>query len=285
MTGASTRDRALVLGAGGVTGIAWLSGLVHALTEQGVALADASLILGTSAGAVVAVRLFDEGGAADLFARQVEPERQVAEIEPPAERVAHLIAAASEEGGLEASERLARRALLARETPDDGGRRRAVISDRIGRDAWPSAKLRLCAVDVDSTALAVFDADTGVSLIDAVAASCAVPGIWPPVRVGDRVFMDGGVRSTDNSDLATGWAKILVLAPISRPPASGIPGLEGNIRALEASGSAVLAVTPDTHAQTACGLNPFSPERRPDAARAGYDQGRRAAEQIKSFWG
>ena len=53
-----------------------------------------------------------------------------------------------------------------------------------------------------------------IPLTDAVVASCAVPGIWPPVTIGGRRYMDGGVRSSDNADLAAGAARIVVVSPL-----------------------------------------------------------------------
>lgn len=273
-----------MLGAGGITGIAWLTGYVHALAESGVPLIDASLILGTSAGATLGAQFAARIEPSELFARQVESGRQVAEIEPSAELVNRLIAAAAGEDDIDTAARLARRALLARATPDDGGKRQAVIAHRLGRDAWPSLKLKLCAVDVDSRELVTFDAASGVSLHKAVAASCAVPGIWPPVRIGERLFMDGGVRSVHNADVAAGWEKVLVLAPIARPGSSVPESLDETVRALQSESATVMAVTPDDVSKAACGANPFSSERRAEAARAGYEQARRSLEAVREFW-
>ena len=50
----------------------------------------------------------------------------------------------------------------------------------------------------------VFDAASDVRLLDAVGASCAVPGIWPPVTINGRRYIDGGIRSAANADLAAG---------------------------------------------------------------------------------
>jgi NTE family protein len=100
--------------------------------------------------------------------------------------------------------------------------RRAVIEHRLPSHEWPTTLLRLTAVDVHSGAFEVFDATSGVGLVDAVAASCAVPGIWPPVTIGDRRFMDGGVRSTVNADLASGYDEVVV--PPSRARSRRWPG-------------------------------------------------------------
>jgi NTE family protein len=60
------------------------------------------------------------------------------------------------------------------------------------------------AIDADSGLRAVFDVDSGVRLIDAVRASCAVPGVFSSVPIDERRYGDGGLRSPYNADLAAG---------------------------------------------------------------------------------
>ena len=71
--------------------------------------------------------------------------------------------------------------------------RRDVIAQRLPSHDWPDRVLRLTAIDTATGELVVFDRDSGVGLVDAVAASCAVPGAWPPVTIAGRRYMDGGV--------------------------------------------------------------------------------------------
>ena len=80
--------------------------------------------------------------------------------------------------------------------------RRDVIAHRLPSHDWPERVLRVTAIDIATGELVVFDRDSDVELVDAVAASCAVPGAWPPVTIGDRRFMDGGVGSTVNMAVA-----------------------------------------------------------------------------------
>jgi predicted acylesterase/phospholipase RssA len=72
--------RALVLGGGGVAGIAWMTGLLAGLAESGTDLTGADLLIGTSAGANVAAQVGSGLPLADLYARQADPARQAREI-------------------------------------------------------------------------------------------------------------------------------------------------------------------------------------------------------------
>ncbi len=62
--------------------------------------------------------------------------------------------------------------------------------------------------------MVVFNRESGISLLDAVAASCAVPLVWPAATINGKRYIDGGVRSSANADLATGCGRVVVLAPI-----------------------------------------------------------------------
>ena len=94
--------------------------------------------------------------------------------------------------------------------------RRDVIAQRLPSHDWPDRVLRISAIDTATGELVVFDRDSGVGLVDAVAASCAVPGVWPPVTIGDRRYMDGGVGSTVNMALADDCDVAVVLVPSGR---------------------------------------------------------------------
>jgi NTE family protein len=126
----------------------------------------------------------------------------------------------------------------------------------------------------------VFDRHCGVGLVAAVAASCAVPGIWPPVSIDGRRYVDGGVRSSDNADLAAGFARVVVLAPMGfeSPLPSALP-LAGAVDQLRRDGSRVAVVVPDTPSRAAIGTNPLDPTTRGPAVRAGREQGRRGFDE------
>ena len=202
--------RALVLGGGGVAGIAWMTGVLTGLAEAGQDVTGADVIVGTSAGAAVAAQVGSGLSPGALFARQVDPALQAREIpaeldmEKVAAEFAELLADATSTA--DAQRRVGAYALAARTVPEAG--RRAAVGSRLPSPDWPARRILLVAVDAETGEMRVFDRQSGVDLVDAVAASCAVPGIWPPVSIGSRRYVDGGIRSSDNADLATGSVAI-----------------------------------------------------------------------------
>ena len=164
-------------------------------------------------------------------------------------------------------------ALAARTVPES--RRRAVIESRLPSHEWPSRRIELVAIDCESGLMRVFDSKSGVSLVDAVAASTAVPGIWRPVTIDGRRYMDGGVRSMDNADLAAGAARVVVVSPFGMnsevPSPMPLPAVVAQLRE---GGADVLVLQPDEASATAMGANPLDPATRVPAAEAGRAQGR-----------
>jgi NTE family protein len=268
---------ALVLGGGGVAGTAWITGLLAGLAEAGQDITGADVIIGTSAGSVVGAQLGSGLPLADLLARQAEPARQTAEIPAQVSLATMAAEMGAELAGVKSPAEMLRRigayAVAARTVPESA--RRAVIESRLPAHAWPERALRITAVDVGTGELRVFDRDSGVSLVDAVAASCAVPGIWPPVTIGGRRYMDGGVRSADNADLAAGYSRITVVSPLgaNSPIPSPMP-LRTVVGQLRDGGSEVTVLAPDAASVAAIGPNPLDPATRTPAARAGREQGR-----------
>jgi NTE family protein len=275
--------RALVLGGGGVTGVAWELGMLCGLRDQGVDLTEADLIVGTSAGAVVGAQI----------ATGVDPEeRYAAQLVPPdGEAAAALgrgtllrLALAAVAGGRDPQRvraRIGRFALRARTGPE--AERITVIGRRLPVHEWPRRGLRITAVDAHTGEFVVLDRDSGVPLVEAVAASCAVPGVWPPVSTGGRRLVDGGVRSSANADLAAGCDQVVVLAPIVRA-LGPIVGVGTQVAALRAQGARVVLVSPDAAALTAIGRNVLDPAHRAAAARAGRAQAAAAADGIGAVW-
>ncbi len=281
-------EHALVLGGGGVAGIAWMTGLLAGLADAGEDVSGAELIIGTSAGATVAAQLGSGLPLTELFARQTEPALQSAEILAELDLAKLGAEIAGYLAGVTTPDQILRQigayALAAATVPE--ATRRAVIASRLPSHGWPARRLRLTAVDAGSGELRVFDAASGVSLVDAVAASCAVPGIWPPVTIGDRRYVDGGVRSSDNADLAAGSSRITVISPLGldSPLPSPLP-LREVVRRLRADGSDVTVIAPDGAAAAAIGANPLDPGTRVPAAQAGLAQGRAGLTQIAAAVG
>ncbi|MFI2713466.1 patatin-like phospholipase family protein [Micromonospora sp. NPDC018662] len=274
--------RALVLGGGGVTGVAWELGLLAGLAGRGVSLDDADLVVGTSAGSVVGAQVCAGVSPEQRYAAQLRPPRD----EVPARLGLGVLARWAWAGGrgrdaARARARVGAVALAAR-TPSEESRR-AVIAARLPVRRWPARRLLVTAVDAVSGEFVVFDAGSGVSLVDAVGASCAVPGVWPPVTVGGRRFVDGGVRSPVNADLAAGAERVVVLAPTSAA-VGPMPRLSAQVAALRSAGARVAVVVPDRAARAAIGRNVLDPTRRAASARAGFAQAEAVADEVTRVW-
>ncbi|MEH1058027.1 patatin-like phospholipase family protein [Micromonospora sp. CPCC 206171] len=273
--------RALVLGGGGVTGVAWEWGLLAGLAQRGVVLADADLVVGTSAGSVVGAQLCSGRPVGESYEAQLAPPTGEVAARFGWSAVARLVwAGGRTRDAVRARARVGAMAVAAR-TPSEASRR-AVIEARLPAREWPARRLLVTAVDAASGEFVVFDAASGVSLVDAVGASCAVPGVWPPVTISDRRYVDGGVRSVVNADLAAGAERVVVLAPVT----SGfgpMPRLSAQVAALR-SVARVAVVSPDRAARAAIGGNVMDPARRA-AARAGFAQAEAVAAEVAGVWG
>ncbi len=176
-------------------------------------------------------------------------------------------------------------ALALRATTVPEGERRAIIRSRIRESDWPARKLVVTAVDTADGSFHALDAASGVPLVDAVAASCAVPGVWPPITVDGHRYMDGGMRSTTNADLAAGHDRVLVLAPMTGPAGSPLgPGLDEELEILRRHGD-VHVVRADEAATRAFGTNPLDPATREPSARAGRQQADAELAPLRAFWG
>jgi NTE family protein len=268
----------LVLGGGGVAGIAWITGLLAGLADAGEEVTSGvDLVIGTSAGATVAAQLGSGLSLDELFARQVDPALAARELMVELDLAKFgadlqpYVSGATSPGDM--LRRFGRFALDAKTVPE--AERRAVIESRLPSAAWPATPTKLIAIDCGSGEMTAFDADSGVSLIDAVGASAAVPGIWPPVTIDGRRYMDGGVRSSDNADLAAGAERIVVISPLGMNTElpTWLP-LRDVVAGLSADGASVTVVSPDPASVAAIGANPLDPATRVPAATAGRAQGR-----------
>ena len=292
---------ALVLGGGGAAGNAWEIGIIAGLAEAGLDLTEtADLVVGTSAGATAAAQVRSGIPPAGLLASVLSPQAQPAgqnRERPPSlpmatvfERMRAIGAAATSAAGLQ-------RAMGAFGLESDSvlapgaAQRRAIVAARLPRREWPERPMIVVAVNAHTGELAAFDRDSGVELVDAVTASTALPGLVPTVSINGTRYIDGGVRSPDNADLASGYANVVVLSPLGgrsqappqagqfeglrRPPEWGTD-LASQVGALRKQGSRVEVITPDAGSRAAMGTNQMDPATRIPAARAGFAQGKRA---------
>src|SRR3954464_2487409 len=289
----------LVLGAGGVTGGAWLTGALHALVEEtGWDPGSADVVVGTSAGAMIAT-IVAAGGVPPWFMVA----HSAGEVfEGLTDRQGRPAAEADRSAGAEF--RLERALPL----PGPGSWRAAVSTLRNPRRHAPAAvmmpwlpagvvsteplkrivrsvvpegwgahpRLWLMACDYASGRRVAFGREGAppAELADAAAASCAIPGFYRPVEVRGRRYVDGGVCSVSNLDVLVREQLDLVLClnpTSSREPGGGPQGklraangrrLGHEARKLRAAGTEVVLLQPTAEDLAVMGSNPMSSRRR-----------------------
>ena len=273
--------RALVLGGGGHAGIAWEIGVVVGLLEAGVDVREADLLVGTSAGSIVATHLALGVDIDEAVTRLPSPEASATGARMgPAVLLRYL--AAGLRPGTPARQRawLSRRAEQAAVIDEDAFVRAVALG--IEDADWPERDLMVTAVRADTGEAVAFTKDSGVPLARAVAASCAVPLVYPPVTIHGDLYVDGGIRTATNADMAEGADQVLVIAPIafavrrSQRPRAQLARLGAHVRST--------CVVPDEESLEAMGRNLLDPSTADDARRAGVVQGRRVVDRVAAVW-
>ena len=279
--------RALVLAGGGIAGIAWETGILRGIADESPSTARALLasdvLVGTSAGSTVAAQLGSGLSLDELYDRQIDAVS--AELNPGVgiDGITELFVTAMLTPNTTKQQKLQRIGEIALDAPTvDEPVRREVIAARLPSHRWPDRVLRISAIDIATGELVGFDRDSGVELVDAVAASCAVPGAWPPVTIDGRRYMDGGVGSSVNMELADDCDSAVVLVPSGRSVPSPFGG-GGTAAEIEDFDGTALGIFADDDALEAFGANPLDPACRVPSARAGRAQGRRVAAEIAAF--
>jgi NTE family protein len=291
--------RALVLGGGGPVGIGWESGLLVGLAAGGVDISGADGIFGTSAGAFV--------GA--LLALGADIPRTVAELaaEDALEFAASWAALAAERlpvivttvtGSIlsGASPEETRRALgrlsVESEVPTEEEFLRSFAL--FGQFPWPP-RFACTAVETASGDFVVWEAGSGTDLLHGVASSCAVPSVFPPVTIEGQRYMDGGVRTTLNADLAVGYERVLVISATTLSPPAGATdpvtqtlfgAIATELAELRSSGAEVVVIEPNQEFLeiSGFGLNLMDVRRATDAHEAGIRLGDEEAGRIGGLW-
>nr|WP_225952861.1 patatin-like phospholipase family protein [Mycobacterium sp. OAS707] len=276
----------MVLAGGGLAGIAWETGVLRGIADESPetakALLDVDVLVGTSAGSTVAAQLSSGLGLDALFDRQISASSTELTPNVGIEEITDLFVAAMLTPNTTQTQKLQKIGAVALSTATvSEAVRREVIAHRLPSHDWPERALRISAIDTATGELVTFDNDSGVALVDAVAASCAVPGVWPPVTIGDRRYMDGGVGSSVNIALAGDCDVVVVLVPSGRSTPS--PFGDGAADEVDTFAAATFGVFADDESLAAFGPNPLDPACRTPSALAGREQGRRVAAAVADF--
>ena len=295
--------RALVLSGGGPVGIAWESGLIGGLAKAGIDLSKADFFLGTSAGAFVGSRLArgtsPEALAAPFLAMQdaappATPSGEARSAPTAAPNTSQLVRRMEQArtSGKAAQAILADIGAFALEvetiSEDDFIKSFGREFSELAPGFWPERGFACTAIDAETGAFRLWKQGDDAGLARAVASSCSVPGIFPPITINGRRYMDGGIRSGSNADFATGYDRVVVIA--IRVGAEGPLAdrarktLEAEVKVLTDAGAQVEVVYPDAASIEAFGANLMDSRRRPAAARAGYEQGLAGSDALARVW-
>lgn len=282
--------RALVLGGGGPVGIAWETAILAGLLEGWMDVRAADLIVGTSAGSVVGTYVAGGSDPRELDRMQAERREPPADVMPrnPAGAMAVFqLWSSFAEMTQENRAAVGTLALKADTVPEE---RWLHGFAQNGWQRWPDTPLLITAVECETGAFRAFSREDGVPIERAVAASCAVPGLFPPVTIDGRRYTDGGVRSGTSADLAARIKpdRVLIVAPMGG--AGGGIGviagrqIEREVGELEAQGASTRVIKLDEAARAAAS-NLMDPDAMAPAAAAGTAHGARIADELCAWWG
>jgi NTE family protein len=311
--------RALVLGGGGPVGIAWETGLVVGLAREGVDLTANDFVVGTSAGSAVGAQIalghdLAVRGEKDYGARSVEATADPTDAEPidvdttdadppgastPADPgtspmlalMAAMEESAAHPGTPEEARAILGRFALAQQTAPESAFL-GFFADLADED-FPDG-FACTAIHAHTGEFVVWNRESGVPLQAAVASSCSVPGIFPPITIDDAPYIDGGMRSGLNADVAAGHDLVVVVSCM----ASSIPGVEmprfERMRAQRAAeeaaivdaGGAVHNIDPGPGFLEVSGMGMYlmDASRSPAAYAAGLEQARTEAPRLREVW-
>lgn len=287
----------MVLGGGGPVGIGWEAGLAVGLAAHGVGWADADLIVGTSAGSVVGAQLalgLDLSRAVAVVGEPLPVAGDGSAATAGVETLMTAMAAAAT-GNMDpvaARITLGRIALAADTVPEENF---VAVFAQVTGMTWPD---HYCctAIDIETGGLRVWDRTAGVPMERAVASSCAVPAVFPPITIEGRRYMDGGMRTALNTDVAAGHDAVIAVScfPLSLPEGMSNPladainaMIEQEFTAVRDAGGALEVVVPGAEFLdiSGWGLNLMDPSRAALAYEAGVRQAAVEAERLSALWG
>jgi NTE family protein len=298
--------RALVLGGGGVVGIAWEVGILTGLAEEGFDLTglptlhghQPDAILGTSAGSMVGA-LLGTHTLAELADLSTRDDRAEVIMETVALLDFTLMAecfGAWQKVGLPTPEALKMVCDFALKTQTISEDRFVDSFADMVSPAWPDSRFRCYAVNTSTGERVEWTHASGVETGRAIASSCSVPSIFPPITITTGAttqrYTDGGVYSGTSIDRVAGTDRILVLAPIGSfagdtLDSAAAAAVVRETQIVEAAGSSVITLFTDDKTNDATLGTPLTrmdPSMRQPALEHGIRQGHELANQLRGWW-
>lgn len=294
------KRRGLVLGGGGAYLASWMVGYFNALRAHGVDVAQADIVVGTSAGSFLGAvltggklwsfhgKLAVLGDFPKLFARLVPTTAP----NPSQLRARHLADTASDVSPAVIQE--IGRAAMAAHNPAGPDAYFDTVKHLIGETAWPSPRLHTTAVDCYTGERVIVSAGSGIPVNHACAASSSLPGSMGPTWLGNRLCMDGGIsQSSTHADVVAGVKKALIVSLTDGGDealkqglrASGLPNtLQQEVKDLEAQGTEVKLVVAGLIPGVRVVDSIMDPKYIAPCLHDGYRRGERDAADMKAFW-
>lgn len=265
----------LVLGGGGPVGLSWLAGIAVGLAENSVDLSAADRFVGTSAGAILGAVLADGGDPAGLLHRPAVSAAEAESVDQT--QMAEILGVLRGSGRdpVQARRRVGELAMAASVgAPDDHIAR---IGGLAGVAQWPNCDLVITSVEVETGHLQAWTRNSGAEFPAALASSTAVPGVYPPIPVNGKHYIDGGMRSPVNADLAAGADVVVIIEPLAhlfpRTPSDR-----------ELGSATEVSIAPDSETVEIFGTDVFAASAWEPAYRAGLRQSEDAAALVRDLW-
>ena len=291
------KDRAIVLGGGSEYMSSFLVGYFHAMLTNGIDLRLADIVVGTSAGAVLGSALL--GSRLDLFSAEfnllADYPKIMAKLVPtkkfsPSQERVMKMGLNAKDGNPDTIQAIGHAAMAAKSIPSD--KFQTNIKVFLGDMKNIPPKMYITTIDCYTAERLVIAPDSGVSVIDACAASASAPGVTGPTWVKDRVCMDGSIGSTEtHCDIVAGSKRALVVA-LADTIDQEKEGLRLNhlpntilqeVKDLEAGGTktklVVVGMLPGRKT-----MSVVDPAIMEPAIKYGYERGMQDLPEMKRFW-
>jgi NTE family protein len=286
-------DRTISFGGGGVFFVAWQVGYIKGLAEASIQLNGAERVIGTSAGSIVAALFsakkisgfYEELHLLSKVPQLVSALAPAASLKPSQLHAVELFTQATT-ADIDVVREIGRAALAAQAPEQDVMRRNILLVARMRH--WPSKILHTSTVDTYTGERCIVSSDSEISIPAALAASSAIPGVFPPQQLADRKCMDGGTSGTGTHlDVLAGSHRALILclrdpqvshrAEMTQSPQATLAEYE----ALKASGTTVFTASPKSFTQAEL----MDPTAVGKALAMGIEQGSADAQRVEEFWG